>query len=85
MRHDADTPWAVSRHFTIPHEILNMEKTIRIFRSFEEADEANLRERHSMTPEERVEVFLRIQQRAFLNASDERLARVNRVLTVERS
>jgi hypothetical protein len=62
-----------------------MEKVVRMFRSFEQADEADVRERQSMTPEERVEVFLAIQQRAFQHASDERLARVYRVLTLEQS
>ena len=62
-----------------------MEKVVRIFQSFDEADEADVRERQSMTPEERVEVFLGIQQRGFRNAADERLARVYRVLTLEQS
>jgi hypothetical protein len=62
-----------------------MEKVIRIFHSFEEADEADARDRRSMTPEERVEVFLAIQQRAFRNGADEKLARVCRVLTLEQS
>lgn len=62
-----------------------MEKVVRIFKSFEAADEADVRERQLMTPEERVEVFLGIQQRSFDNAADERLARVYRVLTLEGS
>ena len=62
-----------------------MEKVVRVFRSFEEADENDRRERQSMTPEQRVEVFLAIQQRAFRNAADERLARVCRVLPLEQS
>jgi hypothetical protein len=62
-----------------------VEKVVRIFESFEKADEADVRERQSMTPEERVEVFLAIQQRAFRNAADERLAPVYRVLTLEQS
>ena len=62
-----------------------MEKVVRIFQSFDEADEADVRERQCMTPEERVEVFLAIQQRGFRNAADERLARVYRVLTLEQS
>lgn len=68
-----------------PHKILCMEKVVRIFQSFEKADEADLRDRLAMTPEERVEVFLGIQQRTFRNAADERLARVYRVLTLEQS
>ncbi len=66
-------------------KISDVEKVVRIFQSFEKADEADLHERQSMTPEERVEVFLEIQQRSFHNAADERLARVYRVLTLEQS
>ncbi len=62
-----------------------MKKVVRMFDSFEEADEAVVRERQSMTPEERVEVFLAIQQRAFRHATDARLARTYRVLTLEQS
>ena len=62
-----------------------MEKVVRIFGSFEEADEADRRAREAMTPEERVEVFLAIQQRGLPNGVDERLARVCRVLTLEQS
>jgi hypothetical protein len=62
-----------------------MEKVVRVFNSFEEADEANDRERQSLTPEERVEAFLQIQQRGFPNGADQRLARVYRVLTLEQS
>lgn len=63
----------------------SMDKVVRIFTSFDKADEANLRERQAMTPEERVEMFLGIQQRVFHNAADQRLARVYRVLTLEQS
>ncbi len=62
-----------------------VEKVVRMFHSFEEADATDVRERRSMTPEERVEVFLGIQQRGLRNAADERLARVYRVLTLEQS
>lgn len=62
-----------------------MDKVVRIFESFQKADAADVRQRQSMTPEERVEVFLAIQQRSFPNAADERLARVYRVLTLEQS
>jgi hypothetical protein len=62
-----------------------MDKVVRIFQSFQEADEANDRERRAMTPEERVEVFLAIQQRVLPNGVDERLARVCRVLNLEQS
>ena len=62
-----------------------MERTARVFHSFEEADQATGRERRSMTPEQRVEVLLALQQSAYRNASDERLTRVYRVLKLEQS
>ena len=49
-----------------------MENVVRVFLRFEEADEADLSERRSMTPEARVEAFLAIQQRSFLNGAYER-------------
>lgn len=54
-------------------------------RSFHEADEAELLNRQSMTPEERVEVFLAIQQRGLPNGVDEKIKRVCRILTLEQS
>jgi hypothetical protein len=67
----------------LPLRMKLMEKVVHIFQSLESADDADRRQRQSMTPEQRVEVFLGIQQRGFLNAADERLARVCRVLTLE--
>lgn len=62
-----------------------MEKVVRVFRSFQEADEATALERQMMTPEERVAAFFAIQQRSFRHGADERLERVCRVLTLEQS
>jgi hypothetical protein len=62
-----------------------MEKIVRVFQSFEKADKADLNDRQSMAPEERVQAFLAIQQRSFPNGTDERLERVYRVLTLEQS
>lgn len=62
---------------------MGMEKVVRVFQNFETADMADVRERQSMTPEQRVEVFLGLKQRTFRTAADEKLARVCRVLTLE--
>ncbi|MBL8229275.1 MAG: hypothetical protein JNL98_12385 [Bryobacterales bacterium] len=62
-----------------------MEKVVRVFHSWEEADAANRREWLSMTPEERVQIFLSLQQRGFEDASQQRLERVYRVLELEQS
>ena len=57
-----------------------MEKVVRIFKTFAEADAADEEARRNLTPEERVEIFLAIQQRGAPNATEQRLARVCRVL-----
>lgn len=58
-----------------------MEKVVRVFRSFEEADRANRAEYRRMTPEQRLDVMLEII-RAYTSDLDEAsqgLARVYRV------
>lgn len=62
-----------------------MEKVVRILNSFAEADAADERDRLSMTPQERVEIFLAIQQRGYPDAANQRLARVCRVLELKQS
>ena len=57
-----------------------MEKTVRIFNSFEEADAADALSRSQMSPQERVDVFFAIRERAFPDASKQGLARVCREL-----
>ena len=64
---------------------MNVEKVLRIFESFAEADAADEKARSAMTPEERVEVFLAIQQRGFPDGVDQRLARVCQVLELKQS
>ena len=59
-----------------------MEKVLRVFHSFEEAEAANLEERRNMTPEQRVEVFLLLRERY---VTTQGLAPVYRVLELERS
>jgi len=76
-------PWPNSPVIAIKDKIGAVEKIVRIFRSFEEADAADDHARQDMSPEQRVEVFLAIQQRGFRNAADERLAPVCRVLKLE--
>ncbi len=62
-----------------------MEKTIRIFNSFEEADSADDLERASMTPEQRVEIFFELRERFHHDAFAQGFARVCRVLELEQS
>jgi hypothetical protein len=62
-----------------------IEKTVRVFESFEEADSADAVSRSQMSPQERVEIFFAIRERAFPDAAKQGFARVCRVLELEQS
>ena len=62
-----------------------VERVVRVFDTFEEADEADALSRVQLTPERRVEIFLELRQRAHPDAIEQGLARVYRVLELERS
>lgn len=61
-----------------------MEKVVQKFRSFAEADAAELARRRAMSPQERVAEFFEIQRRGFPDGVEPRLAPVCRVLKLER-
>jgi hypothetical protein len=63
----------------------HMEKTVCIFKSFEEAEAAEVYSRAQTSPQERVEIFFAIQERAVPDASKQGFARVCRVLKLEQS
>jgi hypothetical protein len=42
-----------------------MAKRIRVYRSFEDAQEAEIREQRAMTPAQRLEIFRRLKARVF--------------------
>jgi len=56
-----------------------MEKVVRIFHSFEEAEAAEIEEDRAMTPEERVAMVFELQARLYPDAAQQRFARVYRV------
>lgn len=62
-----------------------MEKTVRIFKSFEEADAADALVRSKMSPQERVDIFFAIRERIYPDAANQGFARVCRVLKLEQS
>ena len=62
-----------------------MEKVARVFDSFEEADAADALSRAQMTPQRRAEIFFELRERAHPDAFEQGLARVYRVLELERS
>ena len=60
-----------------------MEKVVRKFSSFEEADASDAITRKNLTPQERIEIFFAIRERAHPDAAEQGLARVCRVLKLE--
>jgi hypothetical protein len=60
-----------------------MEKVLRIFDSFEEADavDADLR----LSPEQRVDMLIELQERMYPDAAQQGFARVYRITQLERS
>ncbi len=62
-----------------------MEKTVRVFDTFEEADAADALSRAQLTPQQRASIFFELRERVHPDASKQRLARVYRVLELERS
>jgi hypothetical protein len=53
---------------------MRVEKKIRIFRSFEKAYEADIREHAAMTPEERIQIVIELRDRHHPDAAEQGLA-----------
>jgi hypothetical protein len=64
---------------------VSVEKTARIFRSFKDADEASAREDAATSPEERLKILIELRDSRHPDAADQRLARVYRIVELERS
>lgn len=62
-----------------------VEKSVRVFSSFEDADEADARYDAAMSPEERLSILIELRDRRHPDAAEQRLARVSRVVELERS
>jgi len=62
-----------------------MEKVIRVFHSFSEADAADAAEDRSMTPEQRVAMVFELRERLYPDAAQQGFARVYRVIELEQS
>lgn len=58
-----------------------MQRSISIFNSLEEADAADAQ----LTPEERIQVVILLRDRLHLDASQQRFARVCRIIELEQS
>jgi len=64
---------------------VSVERTARVFATFKDADEADAREDAAMSPEERLNILIELRDRRHPDAADQRLARVYRVVELERS
>jgi hypothetical protein len=64
---------------------MNVEKRVRVFASFEEADVADARDDAAMSSEERLNILIELRDRRHPDAAEQRLARVSRVVELERS
>jgi hypothetical protein len=62
-----------------------VEKEVRVFDTFEEADAADAISRAQMTPRQRASIFFELRERAHPDAFKQGFARVYRVLELERS
>ena len=61
-----------------------MEKVVRKFNSFEEADAAEHETYMRMTPDERMRIVLQLREQTYPDAIKQRLARVYRIVKFER-
>ena len=62
-----------------------MEKVLHLYRSFEAAEIAAIEQDMRLTPEERIQVLLRLQQQVYPDATEQRLVRVCRLTQLEQS
>ena len=58
---------------------------MRVFASFEDADEADARQDTAMSAEERLNILIELRDRSHPDAAEQRLARVYRVVELEQS
>jgi hypothetical protein len=64
---------------------MDVEKVVKLFASFEDADEADARDDAAMSPEQRLRILIELRDRRHPDAAEQRLARVFRVVELERS
>jgi len=62
-----------------------VEKVIRVFKSFEEADAADVEEDLRLTPQQRIQMVLDLQARMHPDAAEQGVARVYRITQLEQS
>jgi hypothetical protein len=60
-----------------------MEKVVRVFHSFAEAEASDIEQDLRIPPEERIGILLELQERMYPDASQQRFARVYRIIQRE--
>ncbi len=65
--------------------ILEVQRSLSVFNSLEEADVTDARADAQLTPEERIQIIILLRDRLHLDAYQQRLARVYRVVELEGS
>ena len=63
----------------------SVEKTARVFANFADADEADARDDAALSSAERLKILIELRDRRHPDAAEQRLARVCRVVALERS
>ena len=64
---------------------LRVEKKVRVFSSFKEAEDADAQEYMNMTPAQRIQIVIELRDRRHPDAAKQGLARVCRVIKREQS
>ena len=62
-----------------------MEKVVRIFKSFAEADAADVEEDLRISPEQRIQILLELRERYFGDATQQGFTRVYRIVQLGES
>jgi hypothetical protein len=62
-----------------------VEKVVRIFQSFADADEHDAAEDARLTPEQRIQLVIELRDRRHPDAAQQGLARVCRITEIEQS
>ena len=66
-----------------PDKLAGVERTIRIFRSFAEADQAEVDFYHSLTPQQRLEILFELVASAHPDEIEQRSERVCRIIKLQ--
>ena len=64
---------------------MQVEKKVRKFANFEEAAESDARRDASMSPDERLKIVIELRTLRHPDATEQRFARVSRIVELERS